>query len=80
MNNIPQTSYTLIPFTVIEQATHGNIDAMNYVLSHYTGYIMELSKRPIINELGYLESAIDYEMKNRLETKLIAKILNFNVA
>lgn len=81
MNRYSTTNpYSLIPFTIIVQATNGEMEAMNYILSHYTGYIMELTKRPILNELGYLEVGIDYEMKNRLEAKLITKILDFDLS
>lgn len=81
MNNSPSTThYGLVPFPIIVDATKGDPCAMNYILLHYTGYIMELSKRPMLNNLGYIEPKIDYEMKNRLEAKLITKILNFNIA
>ena len=52
---------------------------MDYVLKHYYGYIVELAKRPILNDMGYLEMDVDCEMKNRLEAKLISKILFFNM-
>ncbi|TEB17118.1 Helix-turn-helix domain protein [Pelotomaculum sp. FP] len=70
----------LLPFPVIAAAAGGNIDAINAVLKHYEGYIATLSTRQLYDENGNPHLCVDPELRRRLETKLIAKILTFKVA
>lgn len=69
----------LLPYSVIESAAEGDAEAVNIVLNHYKGYIAKLSlvggKDPDGNTCVYA----DDELRRRLETKLIAKILTFQV-
>jgi hypothetical protein len=70
----------LLPFPVIAAASAGNTDAINAVLKHYEGYIATLSTRQLYDENGNPHLCVDPELRRRLETKLIAKILKFKVA
>lgn len=70
----------VLPFSVIAAATKGNVDAINMVLKHYEGYIARLSLRKLYDETGNSYMVVDEDMRRRLETKLITKILKFKVA
>ena len=67
----------LLPYTVIQEATGGSVEAINAVLKHYAGYIAKLSMRELYDEYGNPSLCIDEELRRRLETKLITKILTF---
>ena len=75
--NRPMSS--LLPFSTIEAASSGNVDAINAVLRHYERYIAALSTRTLYDEVGVPHLCVDEEMRRRLETKLITKILNFKL-
>lgn len=70
----------LLPYPTIVMAASGDIDAINAVLKHYEGYIAALSTRQLYDEYGNSHMCVDEEMRRRLETKLITKILTFRVA
>jgi len=74
------SKYSLPPFETIEAATSGDVCAINAILRHYSGYILSLSSRPCVDSFGNLHMVVDPEMKRRLETKLITRILKFRVA
>ncbi len=69
----------LLPYSVIQKAAGGDVEAINVVLKHYTGYIAKLSMRELYDEFGNVHWCIDEELRRRLETKLITKILTFRV-
>ena len=69
----------LLPYTVIQKAAGGDVEAINVVLKHYAGYIAKLSMRELYDEFGNVHWCIDEELRRRLETKLITKILTFRV-
>lgn len=69
-----------ISFPVIAAAANGDVDAINAVLKRYEGYIARLSTRMLYDEAGNAYTVVDEEMRRRLETKLITKILKFKVA
>jgi hypothetical protein len=75
-----QKNKALIPFPVIEAAVGGNVDAINAVLKRYEGYIARLSTRRLYDEDGHSYMVVDEELRRRLETKLITKILEFKIA
>ena len=77
--NRPQNK-GLLPFPVIVAATSGDIDAMNKVLKHYEGYILALSTRRLYDEYGNPHLFVDDELRREIETRLITRILTFNVA
>ena len=70
----------LLPFHIITAASNGDVDAINAVLKHYEGYIASLSLRRVYDEDGNSYTIVDEEIRRRLETKLITKILEFKVA
>ena len=70
---------SLLPYSTIEAATYGNVDAINAVLRHYERYIAALATRTLYDENGAPHLCVDEEMKRRLETKLITKILDFKL-
>ena len=69
----------LLPFTVIQKAAGGDVEAINTVLKHYAGYIAKLSLPELYDEYGNPHLCVDEELRRRLETKLITKILTFRV-
>jgi hypothetical protein len=69
----------LLPFDVIEAAVNGDVDAINQVLKHYEGYIIALSTRRLYDEDGRAYMVVDTEIRRTLETKLITKILQFDL-
>lgn len=80
MNKRKSPDTSLLPFSVIRMAADGNVDAINAVLKHYEGYIAALSTKRLYDENGNPHLYLDEELKRRLETKLITKILTFKVA
>lgn len=72
-----ETEARLLPYAVIQKATGGSAEAINAVLDHYAGYIAKLSMRELFDEFGNARWCIDEELRRRLETKLITKILIF---
>lgn len=73
----PNKAASLLPYSTIEAAASGNVDAINAVLKHYERYIAALSTRTLYDENGAPHLCVDEEMRRRLETKLITKILTF---
>ena len=70
----------LLPFHIIKAASEGDIEAIHVVLKHYEGYIASLSTRRLYDEYGQLHYCVDETLRRRLETKLITKILAFEIA
>ena len=70
----------LLPFPVILAASQGDAEAISRVLEHYDGYITTLSTRTLYDEEGVPHICVDEGIRQRLQTKLIAAILNFNIA
>lgn len=70
----------LLPFHMIKAASEGNVGAINAVLKHYEGYIVSLSTRRLFDRLGNPHYCVDETLRRRLETKLITKILDFEIA
>jgi hypothetical protein len=69
----------LLPFPVIEAAASGDVGAINKVLKHFEGYIIALSTRRMFDEYGNPRLYVDNEIRRTLETKLITKILQFDL-
>lgn len=70
----------LLPFHIIKAASEGDIGAIHVVLRHYEGYIAKLSTQCLYDEYGQPHYCVDETLRKRLETKLITKILNFEIA
>jgi hypothetical protein len=79
MNGHKAQKSGLLPFHIIETAASGDVDAINKVLRHYEGYIIVLSTRRLYDEDGNTHYFVDEEIRRTLETKLITKILQFDV-
>ncbi|MBP1737490.1 MAG: helix-turn-helix protein [Oscillospiraceae bacterium] len=71
---------SLLPYTTIEAAASGDVDAINAVLKHYERYIAAIATRTLYDENGGPHLCIDEAMRRRLETKLITRILKFDVS
>lgn len=80
MSAKPRSEDQLLPYETIEAATHGDIAAINSVLAHFEGYIATLATRTLYDEHGCPYQYLDPELKRRLETKLIVRILKFKIA
>ena len=70
----------LLPFHIIKAASEGNVEEINEVVDHYEGYIIKLSIRKMYDEYGQIHYCIDETLRRRLETRLITKVLEFNIA
>ena len=79
MSKTQNSKYALLPFSVIEAAAGGNVDAINAVLKHYEGYIAALATRRLYDENGVPHLCVDEEKRKMLEIKLITRILNFEM-
>lgn len=83
MKNKLKSVYTgkeLLPFSVIMEASNGDVEVINDVLKYYEPYICKLSLRLIYDEGGNSYMIVDEYMRRRLETKLITKLLDFKAA
>ena len=69
----------LLPFPVIIAATKGDPDAMKIVLSHYEGDMLTLSVRKMRDERGNTYYGIDEDIRDRLRSKLMRAVLDFEV-
>jgi len=69
----------MIPFSVIVAATDGDIEAVNQIVKHYGGYIAKRSLRPMKDEYGNQHMVVDETLRRRIETRLISKILSFEI-
>lgn len=69
----------LLPYSTIEAAASGDVEAINVILARFSRHICALSTRTLYDENGMPHLCVDEEMRRRLETKLITKILDFDV-
>jgi len=69
----------LLPFDIITAAASGDVGAINHVLRHYEGYIIALSTKRLFDEHGRPYMVVDAEMRRTLETRLIVKIMQFDL-
>ena len=77
--NLSNAAASLLPYSTIEAAASGNVDAINAVLKHYERYIAALATRTLYDENGVPHLCLDEEKVCRMRTKLITKILDFKV-
>ena len=66
-------------FEIIQVAIEGDAEAINQILSYFQPFINSECKREYKDEFGRIHYVTDEYMKRRLETKLITKILNFEI-
>ena len=69
----------MIPFPVIVRAADSDIEAVNQIVRHYSGFIASRSMRPMKDEYGNTHMVVDETLRRRMETRLIAKILSFEI-
>lgn len=72
-------AFDLPSFQMIRAASNGDIEAINAVLKHYEGYIAALPTRKMYDENRQVHYCVDETLRRRLETKLITKILAFEI-
>ena len=77
--NLSNAAASLLPYSTIEAAASGNVDAINAVLKHYERYIAALATKTLYDENGVPHLCLDEEKVCRIRTKLITKILDFKV-
>ena len=71
MDRAQNSKHSLLPFSVIEAAAGGNVDAISTVLKHYEPYIAALATRRLYDENGVPHLCVDDELRKTLEIKLI---------
>jgi len=71
--------YPLVPFSIIVKATDGNAEAINQIIRHYRGYMTKRSLRMMKDEYGNQSMVVDEVLRGRMETRLITKILSFEI-
>ena len=69
----------LLSYNIIVSAASGDVEAINTVLKHYEGYIAALDTRKLYDEFGNPHICVDENILRRLQTKLIATILKFEL-
>ena len=64
--------HPMIPFPVIVRAADGDIEAVNQIVRHYSGFIASRSMRPMKDEYGNTHMVVDETLRRRMEkgTKL----------
>ncbi len=68
-----------VAFEIIEAAIAGDAVALNQIVDYLQPYINSRCWRKYIDESGQIRYGIDEYMKQRMETKLITKILSFEI-
>ena len=71
--------HPMIPFPVIVKASDGDIEAINRIVRHYSGFITSRSIRPMKDEYENTHMVVDETLRRRMETRLITKILSFEI-
>ena len=71
--------YAAIHAALVEKARSGDIEAINQIVRHYSGFIASRSMRPMKDEYGNTHMVVDETLRRRMETRLIAKILSFEI-
>ncbi|MCO7128193.1 helix-turn-helix domain-containing protein [Sporolactobacillus shoreicorticis] len=74
-----KNTHPMVPFDVITAATDGDTEAINHVVKHYRGYIVKRALRPMKDDYGNKCLVVDETLRGRLETRLITKILSFEI-
>lgn len=69
----------MVSYSVIVAATDGDTEAINQIVKHYRGYIAKRSLRPMKDEYGNQHLVVDETLRSRMETRLITKILSFEI-
>ncbi len=65
-----------IPRNIVDGAVNGNAEDLGFVLGYFSGYIKRLATRTLKDEYGNEYIYVDEDMRQRLESKLIASIIS----
>ncbi len=68
-------AYKHISFYTIIAAKSGDAEAMAMILRHYAPYIAYCAKRPFYDDYGNCYEMVDEDIRQRIEAKLMAKII-----
>lgn len=71
--------YSRVAFPLIVKACDGDTEAINQILHHYRGYITKRSLSLMKDEYGNQSMVVDEVLRGRMETRLITKILSFEI-
>lgn len=74
-----KTEYPMVPFKIIVKAADGDTEAINQVKLHYRPYLSKRSLRLMKDEFGNSKMIVDQDLRSRMETRLITKILDFEI-
>lgn len=69
----------ILPYPIILSAVKADPDAMAIVVKHYQSYILMLSTKKYIDEKGNSYYGADEEIQERLRSKLIQSVLEFEM-
>lgn len=69
----------VLPYEIIAAAVQGDPEAMQAVVQHYSGYIAALSMQTTYDKNGIPYTAVNEDLRWRLERKLIITILDFDL-
>ena len=72
-------NYPLVPFPLIVKAADGNSEAINQIIRHYRVYMTKRALRLMKDEYGNQSMVVDEVLRGRMETRLITKILSFEI-
>jgi len=66
-------------FSIISQASDGEVDAIEGILKHYDDYISKSSLQPFYDDQGQVYLEIDPELKGLIRTALVTKMMKFEI-
>ena len=78
MKNKYGETFAAPSFGTFYAASKGDTEAMESIKKHYSGYIKQLSTRFVYGADGKVHSDVDEELRGRLETKLIMRVLTLD--
>ena len=74
-----KSKYPLLSFDVIQSAVNGDSTDIKVVLHHYERYVIKLSMRPCRDENGTTNMTVDPELFNRMQGRLMDRIMKFKI-
>lgn len=74
-----KTNYPRVHFEAIVNAADGDIDAIEQIKNHFRPLMIKYSLRLMIDDSGKSHMILDETLLGRLETRLLTKILTFEV-
>lgn len=71
---------SLLAYSTVAAAVHGDAEAIQSVLKYYERYISTLATRTMFDAFGEPRICVDISLKHRLESKLLARIGAFDLS